>query len=87
MLDGQTGWPNKESARLQFWEIEESEPYGFECWSSETNDVKIDNCHFLARCSALSRLAKDSLAQCPDNVTEWDIRACCWNWFPSEATI
>ena len=30
----QTGWPNEKSVRLPFWEIWESEPRGFESWSS-----------------------------------------------------
>ena len=35
------------------WEIEESEPREFEPWSSLTNDLKIDTCHFLAWHAAL----------------------------------
>ena len=42
----QMGWPNELSARFPFWEI-----MGFEPWSSQTNDFKIDICHYLARCS------------------------------------
>ena len=30
-----------------------SEPHGFELWSTQTNDFKIDTCRFLARHSAL----------------------------------
>ena len=41
--------------------------------SRQTNDFKIDSCHFLAYHSALLGWDKDWLAQCQDNVTEWDI--------------
>ena len=34
---------------------------------------KIDTCHFLAYRLALIGWNKDSLAQCQDNVTQWDI--------------
>ena len=34
---------------------------------------KIDTCCFLARHSALIGYGKDFLAQCQNNVTEWDI--------------
>ena len=43
---------------------------------TKINDFKIDTCCFLARCSALLGKGKYWLAQCPDNVTEKDIR--CW---------
>ena len=46
-----------------------------EPWSSQTEDFKIDTCLFLARHSALLRLGKDWLAQCKDNVIEWDSNA------------
>ena len=36
-----------------FGEIRESEPHGFESWSSQTNDFKVDICHLLDRCLAL----------------------------------
>ena len=36
---------------------------------------KIDAYRFLARCSTLLGYGKDCLAQCQDNVTEWDIRS------------
>ena len=45
----QTGWTNKLSARLPFWETGE-----FKAWSSETNNLIINTFHFLARHSALS---------------------------------
>ena len=47
----QMGWPNELSIRLPFWYI-----MGFKPWSCETNDLKIDTCHFLlilVRCSPL----------------------------------
>ena len=37
--------------------------------------LRIDTCHFLARCSGLLRQGKDWLVQCPDNVTEWAYQA------------
>ena len=44
---------------------------------------KIDTCCFLARCSALLGEGKDWLAQCEDNVIEWDFRSWCrWPGFP-----
>ena len=51
----------------------ESGPHGFEPWSSQANDIKINTCHFLARYSALLGQGNDWLAQSEDNVTEWDI--------------
>ena len=55
---------------------------GFEPWSNQTNVFKIDACRFLARCLALlgedkdkERTRRGPLAQCQDNVTEWDIRS------------
>ena len=42
---------------------------------SQTSDLKIDTYCFLAQCSALLGEGKDWLAQCQDNVTEWDIRS------------
>ena len=46
---------------------------------------KIDICRFLTWCLALLRYGKDWLAQCQDNMTEWDITSWCW-WpsFPVE---
>ena len=44
----------------------------------KTNDFKIDTGRFLARCSTLLEYGKDWLAQCQDNVTDWDIRSWCW---------
>ena len=49
-----------------------------EHWSSQSNDFKIDTCHFLARCMALLGEGKDWLVQFQDNVTEGDIRSWCW---------
>ena len=58
--DTQSGWPIEKSTRLPFWEIGESEDhglesgaYGFETWSSETSDFKIDTYCFPAWPSAL----------------------------------
>ena len=44
----------------------------------KTKDFNIDTCRFLARRSALLGEGKDWLAQCQDNITEWDIRL--WYW-------
>ena len=44
----QTGWPNEYRVCLPFWETGESERYMFEPWWSQTNDLKIDTCRFLA---------------------------------------
>ena len=81
----QTGWPNEFSIRLPCWKIGESEPYrfesgpcGFKPWSGQINDFKIDTCRFLTWRLALLGLSKDWLAQCQDNVTEWDSRSRCW---------
>ena len=52
--------------------------YTFETWSIQTHDLNIDMCRFLARHSALLGYGKDWLAQCHENVTEWDIRTWCW---------
>ena len=60
------------------WEIGESEPHGFKLWSSQTNDFKIDNYHFLAKHSTLLGYAKDWFVQAQENVTDWDIRTWCW---------
>ena len=57
----------------------ESELCGFESWSSQTNDLKIDTYRFLARAMTISWKGQDWIAQvqCQDNVTEWDIRSLC----------
>ena len=44
--DGVAEW--LEHPRLLCWNIRESEPYGFEPWSSKTNYFKVDTCCFLA---------------------------------------
>ena len=44
----QTGWPYEQSIRLSIWEIGESKPCKFKPRSSQTNDFKIDACHFQA---------------------------------------
>ena len=76
-------WPNEESVCLPFWEIRESEPRRFERWLSQTIDFISYSCRFLGRHSLLLGLGKDWLAQCQDNVTEWDIRSwCSWPDFP-----
>ena len=46
--------------------------------SSETYVLKSDTCYFLVWCSALLGEGNEWLAQCQYNVTEWDIRSCCW---------
>ena len=48
---------------------ESVERWGFEC--GNIGSYKNYTCHFLA-----CRL--DWLAQCQDNMTEWDIGSCCW---------
>ena len=53
IVEIKSGWLNEYSAHLPFWEIEESEDHGFETWSSETKDYKIDTCRFLAERLAL----------------------------------
>ena len=45
-------------------------------WSSEINAYQIDTCGFLSQCLVLLGQDKDRLAQCQDNVTEWDV----WSW-------
>ena len=50
----------------------------FEPWSSQTNDFKIDTCHFLAWLSALLGQGKDCLAECQDRAIEWNRRSWCW---------
>ena len=54
-------WPDECSVHLSFWEIREFGPEWVE--PSQTNDFKIDTCHFLARHSALLGQGKDWLAQ------------------------
>ena len=46
----------------------------FGSWSSQTNDLKIDMSRFLAVHTALIGCEKDWLAQCQDNMSEWDVR-------------
>ena len=72
---------NDYSVSLPFWEIGGFEPRGFEPWSSQADDLKIDPCHFLARRLALLGYGKDWLAG-QDNVTECDITSCCWQPVP-----
>ena len=57
-----------------FLEIGESKTDGFEPWSNETNEFKIDTYCFPARYSALLGYGQDWLVHCQDNVSEWDIR-------------
>ena len=72
------------ASRLPFWEIGKSEPCEFESEPrvrtlDESNQFKIDTCCFLAWRSALLLIlgeGKGWLAQCQNNVTEWDSR--CW---------
>ena len=49
-ISDKMGWQNEKSL---LWEIRESEPRRFELWSSQTNDLKIDTCCYLAWCLAL----------------------------------
>jgi hypothetical protein len=44
---------------------------GFEPWSGQTKNNKIDMCCFSANHAALRRKSKDWLAQNLDNVSEW----------------
>ena len=44
---------------------------GFEPWSGQTKDYKIDICCFSAKHAALRRKSKDWLARNQDNVSEW----------------
>jgi hypothetical protein len=44
---------------------------GFEPWSGQTKDYKIDICCFSAKQAALRRKNKDWLARNQDNVSEW----------------
>ena len=52
-------------------------PHGFERWSSQSDDLKIYTCRFLARSSALLGYAKDWLAHFQYYVIS-DIRSRCW---------
>ena len=52
-LEYQMEQPNKYSIRLLVWEIVESKPCGFEPYLSQTNELKIDTWHFVARHLAL----------------------------------
>ena len=45
---------------------------GFEPWSGQTKDFKIDICCFCAKHAALRRKSKDWLAQNQNNVSEWN---------------
>ena len=49
----------------------------FGSWLSQTNDLKMLACHFLAWHLTLIEYGKDRLAQCPDNVTEGDVGSWC----------
>jgi len=44
---------------------------GFEPWSDQTNDYKIDICCFSAKHAALTRKSKDWLVWNQDHVSEW----------------
>ena len=55
---------NEYSACLPYWEIVGFRPRWFELCSSQTNGLKGDTCHFLARSSALLGYGKDWLVQC-----------------------
>ena len=67
--------------------VERSSPVwrdrGFESAVSNSGWVKfmtykLNRCRFLARCSALLGKGEDCLAQCQDNVIEWDISSWWW---------
>ena len=45
--------------------------HGFESWSCQTKEYKIDICCFSSKHTALRRKSKDWLAQNQDNVSEW----------------
>ena len=51
--------------RRALWEISGLGSSGLEPWLSQTNELKIDTCRFLARCSAFLGLDKDWF-QTPD---------------------
>jgi hypothetical protein len=44
---------------------------GFESWTGQTKDYKIDICCFSSKHTALMRKSKDWLAQNQDNVSKW----------------
>jgi hypothetical protein len=44
---------------------------GFESWSDQTKDYKIDMCCFFAKQAEIRRKSKDWLARNQDNVSEW----------------
>ena len=71
------GWMSRAPVPM-FWEIGEFRPHGYDSWSSQINALKMYTCRFLARCSTLLGWGMDWLAQCQDNVSEWDIRSWCW---------
>ena len=58
--------------------------HGYEPKSSQTNDSKIDKCHFQARSLALLGEDKDWLAQCQDNMAEITVLAA---WSPRGTTL
>ena len=47
----------------------------------QSDDLKIYTCRFLVRRSTLLGRGKNLLAQCQDNVLEWDIKS--WHWWPN----
>ena len=49
----QMGWPNESSVYIPFWEVGELGCREFEPKLSQTSDLNIDTCLFLARRSAL----------------------------------
>jgi hypothetical protein len=56
---------------------------GFEPWSGQIKDYKIDMCCFSAKHTALGRKGKDWLARNQDNVSKWDdmsIRGMLFQW-------
>ena len=62
------------TVHLPFWSFVGFEPKGsIEPWSSQTSDLTIDTCHFLARRLALLRQGKDWLVNCQDNATVLDM--------------
>ena len=59
---------NELSICLPFWEIGGFGSHGFKPWSSQINDLNIDDCHCLSKRSTLLSYGKDWLDQYQDNV-------------------
>ena len=72
---------------LPLWEIRGIRTHRFEPMSSQINGIQIYTSRFLSRCSRLLEYNKDWLAQCKDNVTEWDISMVLAAWSPSGSAL